>query len=714
MMPENHQIELQVEGMTCSNCAMSVQRYLEKQQMKQVSVNFATGEVRFENNASGNLDDIRKGIENLGYHVVVPVHEGETETKPGRFSLKTLEGRFWFCALFSFPLLLHMFIPWPTLHNPWFQLLLSAPVYGTGLLFFGRSAWHSIKNGLPNMDVLIFTGASAALLYSLAGLLLYGETAAAHNYLFFETGTTIITLVLLGNLIEQRSVKATSSALQELHALLPDFATRIHMHQGKEEMEQVPRKALRKDDLVLLRSGEKIPADGVVSEGSAFADESMLSGESMPVAKESGMKVFGGTVLTDGLLRVRITEAGKGSALEQMIQLLKNAQAEKPAIQKLGDRISGVFVQVVIAIAVICFFISWLGFHIPVQESLMRAIAVLVISCPCAMGLATPTAIMVGLGKGARQGILLKGAATVESLAGMNYLLFDKTGTLSNGQFTVSNLRCFDANEKDVLNIIYSLEQHSTHPIARSLAARKEWYSHDIKWNKITEQKGLGIFALDQDDHVYALGSYKIAMNCSSDDSFDLYLLCNNKLMAAMNISDEAKTGAAESIRYFQKKGVRCIMLSGDTEKKCAELAQQLGISEYYSAQNPQQKLHKIEAFSKEGTVAMVGDGINDAPALAKAHVGISLSGATDIARQSAQVIIPGQDLSSLVKMHKLSLLTYQTIRQNLFWALAYNLIAIPLAAAGYLSPMLGALSMAFSDVVVIGNSLRLRGRRIG
>lgn len=706
-------IELEVHGMTCTNCALSVRKYLEKQNLKNVNVNFASGEVNFEAEVPVIIQDITKGIEQLGYQVVKIQGAEQGVTTTG--FLNTLKGKLIFCSVFTLPLLLHMFVTWPLLHHHVFQLFISLPVYFVGLYFFGRSAVQSIKNGLPNMDVLIATGAGAALIYSVWGTWMFWGTHQVHDYLFFETGATIITLVLLGNWIEHLAVQKTTTAIADLKAILPTHATLISKDEnGFEISAEILTDQITKGDILFVRSGENIPADGIIINGKGLFDEAAITGESLPLNKTKGDGIISGTLLIDGALRFEATTDGQHSTLAHIIQLVKNAQAHKPQIQKIGDKVSAVFVQVVISIALITFFVTWLALNLPFQVAMMRAIAVLVISCPCAMGLATPTAIMVGLGRGAKSGLLVKGGDTIEELAKAQTIVFDKTGTLTTGEFTVAEIKEIDNTPlEEIKNLLYHLEQHSSHPIAKSIVRQKEWMSTAINFTQITEEKGLGLSATDEQGNTYRAGSLAYTQRYFTDDSYDLYVVKNETPLACLRISDELKPGAKEAIAYFTKLGITPIILSGDKLSKVQSVADELKISDYHAGVLPEQKNVLINHYKQKGKTIMVGDGINDAIALSTAHVGISLSGATAIAQQSAQVIIKGENLLTLVHTHRLSVLTYQTIKQNLFWALAYNLVAIPIAAAGYLSPMIGALSMAFSDVVVIGNSLRLRFRKL-
>lgn len=601
-----------------------------------------------------------------------------------------------------------MFVSWHVLHLPWVQLLLSIPVYGTGLWFFGKSALASLKGGVPNMDVLIFMGASSALFYSVYGTFFYADEHAAHQYLFYETGATIITFVLLGNLIEKKAVKKTTNAIAALSALQAKTAKRIVTINGNKSIETVDVSLLQLNDLLQINTGDAIPADGVVEEGSGFVIESMLTGEAIPAEKEKYSEVFSGTLLTDGNLVVKVTKTIDQTVLAGIIRLVKNAQSKRPKVQQLGDKISAVFVPVVIGISLITFIVSYWGLNLSSAESMLRAVAVLVISCPCAMGLATPTAVVVGIGKAARNGILIKGGSTLEEFAKVNTIVFDKTGTLTTGDFSVKSFHTIQGNEAELKNIIYNLELLSNHPIAKSITQKqKKWHMNAIKFADFKEEKGIGLQAKLPNGSEVKLGSDQ------TNTYKGLVLWLNQQPVAWFELEDEIKPGADEAVSYFNKLAISTILLSGDDETKVEKVAKLLGVSKFFGRQLPQQKSEIVGVLTSNQKVAMLGDGINDAPALSKVNAGISFSAATDIARQSADIILMQQDIKALKAAHIISKQTYTTIKQNLFWAFFYNVLCIPLAAAGFLHPMLGALSMALSDVVVIGNSVRLNYTKI-
>jgi Cu+-exporting ATPase len=445
----------------------------------------------------------------------------------------------------------------------------------------------------------------------------------------------------------------------------------------------------------------------------------MLTGESMPVSKRSGDSVIGGALLLSGNIRVTVRAVGKDTVLSQMIELVKTAQRDKPDIQRLADRISAIFVPAVVGISLLTLLLGYFVFDLAFRQALLNAIAVLVISCPCAMGLATPTAVMVGVGLMARNGILIKGGQTLEVLSRIQNFVFDKTGTLTTGDFKISNIQCETADKPKVYALIHILEQHSSHPIAKALvhetAQDQSQEVFDPGELFIREEKGVGVIASAKDGRVYRLGSERILTDSALITPLGaVYLTENDRLLAVVEIEDELKPETRQLIQWLHASGKNTVLLSGDKREKVEAVAQNLGIQRFFAAQLPQQKLDLIGTMSNEAPTAMIGDGINDAPALAKATVGISLSNASQVAIQSAQVVLMNGNVQRLSKALTISEKTVQTIRQNLFWAFAYNVVAIPIAAMGYLNPMWGALFMAFSDVVVIGNSIRLKYRNLG
>jgi Cu+-exporting ATPase len=469
---------------------------------------------------------------------------------------------------------------------------------------------------------------------------------------------------------------------------------------------------LKVGDLVLINSGEQVPIDCKILWGEAHVNEAILTGESMPVRRLAKDKLIGGSILDSGSVRAQVTATGDDTVLSGILRMVRQAQGEKPPVQLLADRISAIFVPVVIGIAVLTLIGNWwyLGKFTP---ALMRSIAVLVIACPCAMGLATPAAIAVGLGRAARSGILFRNATSLEDFRHIRQVVFDKTGTLTAGQFTVSDLQAFGIDEAELKRIAWSLEKHSNHPIARTLSSAFKTNHNDIRWTTVEEVKGLGMQGTDKEGNQYAAGSYAMAKHLTEDRTHQVYVLKNGALAGWIDLADTLRPEAGEVVAYLRGRGIRTILLSGDTRERCAQMAGALGIDEWHAEQSPAQKMDKIRALRAEAPTAMVGDGINDAPALAEATIGISLSEASQLAMQSAQVVLMNQGLRKLPLALGLGKHTYRTIQENLFWAFFYNIVAIPVAAFGFLTPAFGALVMGLSDVVLAINSVRLFVKKV-
>ena len=696
--------------MTCSNCSLTVTKYLEKEGKRNVKVNLLSGDVIFDREEDKeNLDHVIKGIEELGYTVKT---DTPATTPPRKKLFKNHLQRFLFCAVFTLPLMLHMLDGWvhiAWIMDPWVQFALCLPVYIVGMDFFGRSAIKSIRNGMPNMNVLVAIGATAAFIYSIVGAIIFSN----HEYLFFETAAAIITLVFLGNYLEDASIESTQRALNKLAKSQKVTANMIAFNDKYEEVIfQVDNETLRSGDLILIKSGEQVPADSKVLSGKGRVNEAIITGESLPVEKGPKDKLIGGSLLTDGIIKAQVTVEAKNSVLANIVNLVKQAQGEKPPVQQLADRISAVFVPLVLGIAAFTFIVNLIVLDENIiTRSLMRSIAVLVIACPCAMGLATPAAIAVGLGRAARNGILFRNAKSLELFKNIRQVVFDKTGTLTTGDFTIGKYYSTVPDE-EFKSIVYSLEKFSNHPVARSLSSIwKE--SGEIRWTKTEEKKGVGMKALTRNGESYVAGSYKIAEKKTDDRSHSIYVLKNDELIGWIDMQDEIRKEAFGIIEYLKKRNIKTILLSGDRVEVCKVVADQLGIDEVFAEQSPEQKLVKIAALNATEPTAMVGDGINDAPALAKATIGISLSEASQVAMQTADVVLMNNGLKNLKLSLGLGKHTYLTIKQNLFWAFIYNIIAIPVAAFGLLTPTFGALVMGMSDVVLAINSVRLYVKKV-
>lgn len=703
-------ISWKVEGMSCTNCALTVHKYLEEKGANNVKVNFIGGDVSFDLNGKSTQKDIAKGIEGLGYHVV----SDEKLAIPQKKRLfKNHLQRFIFCLIFTIPLFLNHILPFHihSLMNPYVQLALTIPVYIVGMDFFGRSAIRSLWKGIPNMNVLIALGATAAFGYSLYGLII----GQSEKYMFFETAATILTLVFLGNWLEDKSVETTQAALRKLAVSQKTMANMIaYDDQHNEHIFPVESTSLKVGDLILVKTGEHVPMDCKILWGDASVNESIITGESVPVEKKMNDRLIGGSILETGTIKAYVTAVGEDTVMSNILKMVKEAQAEKPPVQQLADQISAVFVPSVLIISLITFTVNLSYGHHDFATSLMRAIAVLVIACPCAMGLATPAAIAVGLGRAAKNGVLFKNAKSLEIFKNIKQVVFDKTGTLTTGQFAIIEYKMLNSavNETDFKRIAYSLERYSNHPIGKAIA--KEWKVKDeIRWTSIEEVKGIGMKAVDKEGNNYIAGSFKAAENYTNDHQRNVYIIRNDELVGWIDVADELRPEAKQVISALHARNITTILLSGDKKEKCDAVAKQLGIDEVIAEQTPAQKLEKIAAFNAEAPTAMVGDGINDAPALAKATVGISLSDATQVAMQSAQVVLMNHGLKNLPLSLGLGKHTYVTIKQNLFWAFAYNIVAIPVAALGFLSPTFGALVMGMSDVVLAVNSVRLNWKKV-
>jgi Cu+-exporting ATPase len=702
-------IQWNVQGMHCANCALSVNKYLQKQGAENIAVNPIDGNVSFDINGGITTQQLAKGIESLGYKIQASGKLKE-ETERSSFLSNDIK-RFWFCLPFTVLLMLHMFgVHVPVLMNAWVQLMLALPVYVVGIISFGKSGFNSLRNRMPNMNVLVTIGSSAAFIYSLIGTIFnLGE-----GYLYYETTATIITLVSLGEYLEHASIKSTQKALKALVKSQKVMANMIAFdHEHKEVILPVENTQLKVGDLVLIRTGEQVPADCKILWGEAHVNEALLTGESTPVHKKQKENIVGGSIVEEGTLKAQVTAVGNDTVLSSILNLVKKAQGEKPPVQQMADRISAIFVPAVLGIALVTLAVNWvvLGDFTP---ALLRSIAVLVIACPCAMGLATPAAIAVGLGRGARNGILFRNSKSLELFKDIRQVVFDKTGTLTTGKFQISHFQSQIA-EEEFKRIVYSLEKYSTHPLAKTIA--REWrVQNEIRWKKIEEVKGKGMVATDTAGNEYALGSHKLALGLTTEENHNVYLVKNNELIGWIDLTDELRPESKFIIQYLKSNHIKTVLLSGDRYEKTKRLADTLGIEEVIAQQTPEQKLQKIEELTKQQPTVMVGDGINDAPALAKATIGISMSEASQLAMQSASVVLMSNGLNKLPMALGLGRHTYLTIKQNLFWAFAYNIVAIPIAAVGLLGtygPTYGALIMGLSDVVLAVNSVRLFVKKV-
>ena len=700
-------VQWKVEGMTCANCALSINKFLEKKGAKNISVNAINGDVSFEIIESEPTEVFAKGVESLGYSV--KEEAGKKTAKKQPFLRNNLQ-RFLFCLPFTLVLMLHM-IPGVHIHwlmNPWVQLAITLPVFFVGMRHFGRSAIKSIRNGIPNMNVLITVGSASAFLYSFIGTVFN----LGPDYLFYETAATIITLVFMGEYLEDASIRSTQRALKGLVKSQKVMANMIAFDdQHQEHIFPIENTELRVGDLVLIKTGEQVPADCKVLWGDVQVNEALITGESTPVSKTKKDHLIGGSIVEEGTVKAQVTAVGGDTVLSRIIDLVKQAQGEKPPVQQLADRISAIFVPTVLTIALITFVVNWLvlGAFTP---ALMRSIAVLVIACPCAMGLATPAAIAVGLGRAARNGILFRNAKSLELFKDVRQAVFDKTGTVTTGHFGISGYHFDGMSEEEFRRIVTSLEKYSNHPLAKSIL--RQWGpASDIRWKTVEELKGEGVQATDAEGNTYFIGSYGRVAHLVQEKDHNIYLVKNDQVAGWIDLQDELRPEAQYVITYLKSHGIKTILLSGDRYYKSRQIADALGMDEVIAEQTPEQKMEKIAALSAQQPTVMIGDGINDAPALAKATIGISMSEASQLAMQSAHVVLMSSGLKKLPTALGLGRHTYMTIKQNLGWAFLYNIIAIPVAAFGFLTPTFGALVMGLSDVVLAVNSVRLFVKKV-
>ncbi len=707
-------IQWKVDGMSCTNCALSIHKYLSSKGIHEPKVNFMEGEVQFELVDTAQKPVLIKGIQDLGYKV-----RGQETEVEGKKWLDNNKDRAFFSLIFTIPLMMHM-IPGLHMHwlmNPYVQLALTLPVFIVGMSYFGKSAINSLKHGIPNMNVLVSIGAIASFGYSLYGTLI-GQGA---QFAYYETTATILTFVFFGNYLEDASIASTQRALKDLVKAQKVMANMIVFDEHhKEIIFNVAADTLKVGDILLINSGETVPMDCKILSGEANVNEAIVTGESVPVHRKMKDILLGGSTIENGTIKAYVTAVGDQTVLANILKMVKAAQGEKPPVQVLADKISAIFVPLVVGIALLTLLGNYFLTNIGFSESMLRSIAVLVISCPCAMGLATPAAIAVGLGRGARNGVLFKNAKSLETFKDIKQVVFDKTGTLTTGHFEINQFY-IDKSKKEQLpeeefkNLVYALEMHSNHPIANCI--KEAWKSSNlIKWNQIEEVKGMGIKAIDKEGNTYWAGSFKTVENQQVEDGHNIYIQKNNQFIGWIDVADQIRPEAKEVIDQLHRQGIKTILLSGDRLEKCKLVGDALGIQQIIAEQSPADKLAKLDALTKIAPTAMVGDGINDAPALAKATIGISLSNASHIAIQSAQVVLMNNGLKNLPMSLVLGRKTYETIKENLGWAFSYNIIAIPVAALGFLGtwgPTYGAIIMALSDVVLALNSLRLFKKKL-
>ncbi|QXI54208.1 heavy metal translocating P-type ATPase [Pseudomonas alvandae] len=716
-----HTLELSIEGMTCASCVGRIERALGKVVgVNRVSVNLANERAHLELLGQVDPQTLIDAVKRAGYDA--SVWQAETPQKNQTDHLRRERLALLMAILLSVPLVLPMLLQPFGVHwmlPAWVQFALATPVQFIFGARFYIAAFKAVRAGAGNMDLLVALGTSAGY-----GLSLYEWAIAQPGsmpHLYFEASAVVIALVLLGKYLESRAKRQTASAIRALEALRPERA--IQVIEGEER--DVAISALRLDDLVLVKPGERFPVDGEVIEGQSHADEALISGESLPVPKQPGDKITGGAINGEGRLLVRTQALGAETVLARIIRLVEDAQAAKAPIQKLVDKISQVFVPVVLILA-LATLIGWWLYGAPLETALINAVAVLVIACPCALGLATPTAIMAGTGVAARHGILIKDAEALERAHEVSTVVFDKTGTLTSGTPRIAHLAALDGNEDTLLSLAGALQRGSEHPLAKAVldaCSERGLTVPDISESQSLTGRGI---AGSLDGRRLALGNQRLleelgltsgslgesAQAWEAEGRTLSWLIEQGaapRVLGLFAFGDTLKPGASAAVQALNQRDITSHLLTGDNRGSAQVVAQALGIANVHAQVLPADKAAIVQALKKNAVVAMVGDGINDAPALAAADIGIAMGGGTDVAMHAAGITLMRGDPRLVPAALDISRKTYAKIRQNLFWAFVYNLIGIPLAAFGWLNPVLAGAAMALSSVSVVSNALLLK-----
>ncbi len=695
-------VNLLISGMHCANCALTIEKALNALKGVEANVNFASEKalVAFPR-GSVKVEKLIEAVKDAGYAASLAKAEDSRKKEREEAYRKDL-GVFLVAAILTAPLLLHM----AGLHIPrLLQFMLATPVqFWAGRRFY-VGAWHSLKGGSANMDVLVALGTSVAYFFS-AIVTLY----SLDLHVYFEAGAAVITLVMLGKMLEARAKGKTSGAIEELLKLAPKTA---HVERNG-EIHDVEAGSIEVGDIFLVRAGETVPVDGIVVGGSSSIDESMLTGESIPVEKTEGGKVYAATLNQTGSVKCRATGVGEHTQLSAIIRLVEEAQGSKAPIQRLADRISGIFVPAVISVALLAFSFWWLTGH--PTEALVNAVAVLVIACPCALGLATPTAIMVGIGQGARAGILVRDAQALEQAEKVGILVLDKTGTLTEGKPSVTDIHGINIAEKELMSIAMALESGSEHPLAKAILEKgKEMGAAPLTASEFAAIPGGGVTARIDGSKCWLgspalLSEQGIAFDVPSNGKTLVGIAREATLIGWIGISDKLRPTSKQAVSRLRAMGIEVCMMTGDNEDTAKAIAAEAGIEKFLANVLPRDKAGEISKLKEKGKiVAMAGDGINDAPALAASDVSFAIGSGSDIAIEAADITLMKSDLGSLADAIELSKATLKKIRQNLFFAFVYNVLGIPLAAMGFLNPVIAGAAMAMSSVSVVSNSLLLK-----
>ncbi len=702
---------IKVGGMSCVRCSAAVESaLLSVDGVISAAVSYANGRAEVEYDVQKtDIKTLEKAIKKAGYEVLEDVRVAR------RREFKRTKLTFCLSAVLSLPFFVMMALMLAApdsalmhiLHNGWLQFALATPIqFVVGFRFY-KGAVHSVANKSPSMDLLVALGTTSSYVYSVYALI------SGNGKFYFESSAMIITLVMLGKMLELRARAKTSEAIEKLMDLAPKNA--IVIRNGKET--EIPISQITAGDTVVVRPGESVPADGVIIDGSTHIDESMLTGESMPLPKALGDKVFGGTVNREGSFLFRAESVGEDTVLSGIIRLVEEAQSSKAHIQNIADKVSAVFVPAVTAVALIAFTVTFLVSE-NLQEALDNAVSVLVIACPCSLGLATPTALMVGIGRGASMGILIKNADALEQTCKIKALVLDKTGTVTEGKPRVTSISVLDESVDDALMLAAAAESRSEHPLASVVVAAYDGILPECtEFESVT---GCGVSATVNGKKVLVGKPSWIAQECDTklDDFSELVsnrntlsvVAVDKKVALAIAVSDPVRADSADAIERLKSLGIHTVLVTGDNEYAAEFVAESVGIDEYCANVLPAGKVEELKKLrNRYGVTAMVGDGINDAPALAFADVGFAVGNGTDIAIESGDIVLVGGGISAVSDAVALSRATMRKIKQNLFWAFFYNTIGIPLAAFGMLSPIIAGAAMAFSSVSVVTNSLLLK-----
>ncbi len=729
-----------VTGLSCASCAISVESMLKTQKgVLNASVNFAnsTAWVEFQPEIA-KATDFKSAIQSIGYDLLIEDEGHNHQEELQYLHFQKLKSNTIWSSVLALPVVVIAMLLMNIPYANWIMLALTTPV----IVWFGRTffinAFNQAKHGTANMDTLVALSTGIAYLFSAFSTIYpqFWHNRGQHPHVYFEASAVVIAFILLGKVLEERAKSNTSSAIKKLMGLQPNTVCVIQ--ENGHEME-IPISQVKTGDKLLVKPGDKIAVDGEIISGSSFIDESTITGESLPVEKELGGKVFAGTINQKGSFVFIVQKAGGDTILAQIIKMVQQAQGSKPPVQKLVDKIAGIFVPVVIAIAIIT-FTTWmiLGGENAITQALLAMVSVLVIACPCALGLATPTAIMVGIGKGAENGILIKDAESLELAHKINVIVLDKTGTITEGKPAVTDIawNVSETEQPELKQILYTIESQSEHPLAEAVKAfLKNNTEQSVNLNKFESITGKGV-AANHNNKVYLVGNTKLLndyyVNISEaslnqiktwqDEAKTVVCFARDKeLLAVIGIADKIKDTSAKAITDLQNQGIDVYMLTGDNPQTAKAVAQKIGLKNFKAEMMPSDKADFIKQLQKQGkVVAMVGDGINDSQALAQSNVSIAMGKGSDIAMDVAKMTIISSDLQLISKAIRLSKFTVNSIRQNLFWAFIYNVIGIPFAAGilypiwGFmLNPMIAGAAMALSSVSVVSNSLRLKTKSI-